>query len=930
MLGLVETDMESTEVVAIVKYFHFAGLDVRLHKESANWLSAFCHNWDQNDVGDVIDFFAEQGADLCKPDDNGRTPLHAAWINHGDGADAMDGDSQVIARLCSHSPAIYALAAKYSAVRWHGLHLACFLGDYDSVQTEFSVTGREEKILLDYMHQCDTQGRTCCHLAAGTGSIPTLELLKQQGADLSIGIGHISHTHYSDTSTPYHEACQNHHLECMRYLQDNGHGDSPGSYRALRLAFFCGHLDIFQYLVGLDSTLLHCSDDRISSLLRANVADRFGESEKRSAGRFNKVGTELCAQWLSGTREAKRNEEQSETKAAMAAAEEKARAIAQALIEEENQEKAKATAKSEKRKQKKKQANKQRGKRQEQQHVQKEENTIGTPERASLAMQPQPPTIEPSPLERAAENQDFQLESARQRDQDSSQRRGEEENRNLAKAESIDKRLEQAMQTKDEDMLRACIEWAKGEAKEQGFCLKKLKLLKLAKRQLKVFVPAPAQAPAEAAAPAQAPTSAAPAAAPVPVSVPAPTFTPASAPGPVVSPLVNSASEAEGLRKLVSQLLTKLDEQQSLHQQEVQQQLQEQKQRNDQNTQQAQEQHQRELSAFQAQTGEPEQIQALTQALEKAEERIEDLESEYETLNALFQPVQAENEKRKTMLTQMRKLAVALSQRRQDLELPTKRMGEVDSAKLHKLGVSVEEISSLQQLVTNVSWHPWRMVPKKGQGRGEMEVVQVANWDEPQLAAIVRKYDAGRDSERGNATGGSSGSGSTGEQVAEEVLRCSKELGEWNPSGSYCVTIPYHHGQQRELRPDELLKIVARMKVDSCRLQPRSTAGAHHMPRRIDRRQVSVDGAGTGATGFSETHALQVGLWVLGRGSFDWGGSGLSKSGLQLFIVNGEAKLRRRTWVHTANLTPPPGVPGPLILDPPVLAAPLPLPQTWT
>jgi hypothetical protein len=60
-----------------------------------------------------------------------------------------------------------------------------------------------------------------------------------------------------------------------------------------------------------------------------------------------------------------------------------------------------------------------------------------------------------------------------------------------------------------------------------------------------------------------------------------------------------------------------------------------------------------------------------------------------------------------------------------------------------------------------------------------------------------------------------------GRQVAEEVLRCSKELQQWNPSGGYCVTIPYHYGEQRELKPDELLEIAAGIDVAGCRASGR-------------------------------------------------------------------------------------------------------------
>ena len=87
------------------------------------------------------------------------------------------------------------------------------------------------------------------------------------------------------------------------------------------------------------------------------------------------------------------------------------------------------------------------------------------------------------------------------------------------------------------------------------------------------------------------------------------------------------------------------------------------------------------------------------------------------------------------MLIEQRKLALSLSKRRKDLELPTKRMGELDSAKLHALGVPAKEISLLQQLVTDVAWHPW-MVKGRKNSTGEEEMVEVANWDEPKLLLL--------------------------------------------------------------------------------------------------------------------------------------------------------------------------------------------------
>jgi hypothetical protein len=127
-------------------------------------------------------------------------------------------------------------------------------------------------------------------------------------------------------------------------------------------------------------------------------------------------------------------------------------------------------------------------------------------------------------------------------------------------------------------------------------------------------------------------------------------------------------------------------------------------------------------------------------------------------------------------------------------------MGEVDSAHLHRLGVAVEQISRLQQIVCDPNFCPWRT---RQVSPGSEEVEAVVHWADEQLQAVVRAHDQGMNSKD--------------RQVTEEVLRCSKELQQWSPSGGYCVTIPYHYGEQRELKPDELLKIAAGMEVAGCR-----------------------------------------------------------------------------------------------------------------
>jgi hypothetical protein len=170
------------------------------------------------------------------------------------------------------------------------------------------------------------------------------------------------------------------------------------------------------------------------------------------------------------------------------------------------------------------------------------------------------------------------------------------------------------------------------------------------------------------------------------------------------------------------------------------------------------------------------EIARLKESLRAADEKVavqevglspeyEELRSKFELLEQMYQPVQTENEQRKAVLTDLRKAAIGISQSRQDLHFPTKQRD--------------------------------RSAPCSE------EVETVVNWDDEELQGIVRVYGGGT-----NTNGG---------QVAEEVLRCSKELQQWNPSGGYCVKIPYHYGKQRELKPDELLKIAAGLDVAGCR-----------------------------------------------------------------------------------------------------------------
>jgi G3E family GTPase/ankyrin repeat protein len=217
------------------------------------------------------------------------------------------------------------------------------------------------------------------------------------------------------------------------------------------------------------------------------------------------------------------------------------------------------------------------------------------------------------------------------------------------------------------------------------------------------------------------------------------------------------------------------------------------------------------------------------------------IQTKFELLELMYQPIQIENEQRKTMLADLREISLKISRSRQDLELPIKRMGELDSAKLSQIGVPIGEISRLQGVVCDPNFYPWRIVQREG-GAPKM----TPNWADEQLSEIIQTHNK---------------AGDRGQQVAVELLRCSRELQQWNPSGGYCVSIPYHHTEERELRPAELLKLAVGMSVPGCRVEGADTyGGCEHVQQVLEQgnrssnshrhwqqRTRPSDGAGAGS-----------------------------------------------------------------------------------
>jgi hypothetical protein len=91
----------------------------------------------------------------------------------------------------------------------------------------------------------------------------------------------------------------------------------------------------------------------------------------------------------------------------------------------------------------------------------------------------------------------------------------------------------------------------------------------------------------------------------------------------------------------------------------------------------------------------------------------------------------------------------------------------------------------LQELVVS-TWHPMKVVTVGGEAK------EIVNTDDPMIEQMEHWYpDLG---------------------VADFILARWRELQIFNPSGSYCVEIPWNLHSERELTPAEVTAIIMRGK----------------------------------------------------------------------------------------------------------------------
>lgn len=158
-------------------------------------------------------------------------------------------------------------------------------------------------------------------------------------------------------------------------------------------------------------------------------------------------------------------------------------------------------------------------------------------------------------------------------------------------------------------------------------------------------------------------------------------------------------------------------------------------------------------------------------------EKSRELEMVYET----FGPTVKAQREAQVLLVEARAAAVEASKRRPEA-VPVKVMGVLDPGLLTPLGMSAEEISSLQERIRHPDFHPMRVVVDGEKCREEFDRTH------PELVSLECDF---------------------GPKAVDEVLRCFKELVDWNPSSRYSVKIPWDSSSNSELKPADVIKRLA-------------------------------------------------------------------------------------------------------------------------
>lgn len=174
---------------------------------------------------------------------------------------------------------------------------------------------------------------------------------------------------------------------------------------------------------------------------------------------------------------------------------------------------------------------------------------------------------------------------------------------------------------------------------------------------------------------------------------------------------------------------------------------------------------------------------ALEQARSAVDLKLQDREPsgdpELDMIRATYWPTLKAQREAQAKLVAAREAGVEAGKVHKDV-VPVRVMGVLDPALLTSVGMTAEEISSLQDRLTHPEFYPIHVVVEGDDVREDVDRAH------PELVALRFEF---------------------GEVVVDEVLRCFRELCDWNPSGRYSVSVPWD--DDHELEPAEIIKRLA-------------------------------------------------------------------------------------------------------------------------
>ena len=183
----------------------------------------------------LVQWLVEQGLSPVEGDEDGVTPIHVVT------------DVNVLRYFLEPKPSGLKCNPNICSVTGETpLHFAVRYNKLEKVK--YLICERE----CDPM-QCDNNGSTCPHLAAREGALMVLEFLVKSGCDMD--------SEKKDGNTALYLACENGHLDVVKYMVSTGHCDMTISgfegENLLHAACRSKNLELVQYLVKVEGFDIH-------------------------------------------------------------------------------------------------------------------------------------------------------------------------------------------------------------------------------------------------------------------------------------------------------------------------------------------------------------------------------------------------------------------------------------------------------------------------------------------------------------------------------------------------------------------------------------------------------------------------------------------------------------------------------------------------